>query len=59
MDLNELLWQHQRAILMASRPAGARRRPGFDLVGHYAERIRKLRVTLGVSARPDWVARPV
>lgn len=54
MDLNELLYQHQRAILIAARalpePAGSR----FDLVTHYAERIRRLRLQLGVTAYPVW-----
>lgn len=54
MDLNELLYQHQRAILIAARPQPLAAGGRFDLVGHYAERIRRMRVGLGVCARPDW-----
>lgn len=60
MDLNELLYQHQRAILHARR---ARPGPGpgpspsaFDLVSHYAHRISRLRERLGVHAYPEWTA---
>jgi hypothetical protein len=54
MDLNELLFQHQRAILHADR--GTPEAVGFDLVGHYAHRIRRLRERLGVVAYPEWMA---
>jgi len=56
MDLNELLYQHQRAVLQAARvvpgPVGSR----HDLVGHYAGRIRRLRERLGVVNYPEWLA---
>jgi len=61
MDLNQLLFQHQRAIIqsgtshsgaIAPEPAESR----FDLIGHYAERIRRLREEMGVSVYPAWLA---
>jgi len=58
MDLNELLFQHQRAILRAG-PAAPRTGPtAFDLVGHYAHRIRRLRERMGVASYPEWMALP-
>jgi len=55
MDLNELLYHHQRALMSAAgRPplcCGSQ----FDLVHHYAERIRRLRIRMGVSPWPEWV----
>lgn len=54
MDLNELLYQHQRAIIVAARPQPQACGSRFDLVTHYAERIRRLRVELGVTAYPGW-----
>jgi hypothetical protein len=46
MDLNELLYQHQVALMRVAQsrsasPTAAR----FDLVGHYAKRIRDYRRT--------------
>ncbi|MBC2664139.1 hypothetical protein H7F51_01260 [Novosphingobium flavum] len=52
MDLNELLYQHQRALMTASLVPIALAGSRFDLVGHYAERIRRLRSELGVSVWP-------
>jgi|SwirhirootsSR2_FD_contig_31_7035832_length_370_multi_3_in_0_out_0_1 hypothetical protein len=62
MDLNELLFQHQRAILRAGagnpesdpRP----RASAHDLVGHYARRIRHLRERMGVASYPEWMLLP-
>lgn len=49
MDLNELLANHQRA-LMNQRHAKtmADRATYFDLVGYYSERIRKHRIDVGL-----------
>ncbi|MFC3173106.1 hypothetical protein ACFOD9_02455 [Novosphingobium bradum] len=55
MDLNELLFQHQRAIRDAGRIAPGPGPSSFDLVGHYAERVRRLRQRLGVSVQPEWL----
>lgn len=56
MDLNELLYQHQRALIVAADsgtdPAPSR----FDLVGHYAARIDRLRLNLGARSYPEWLA---
>lgn len=54
MDLNELLYQHQRAIIVAANPQGDPCGSRYDLVGHYADRIRRLRQKLGVSPYPAW-----
>ena len=56
MDLNELLFQHQVALLNARHNArdpflGSR----FDMVQHYNRRLRKLRQELGVMHCPDWL----
>ncbi|HET9630214.1 MAG TPA: hypothetical protein VFP14_12110 [Novosphingobium sp.] len=56
MDLNELLYQHQRAILHAGRMAPGPGPSSFDLVGHYAGRIRRLRERLGAPGYPEWMA---
>jgi len=56
MDLNELLFQHQRAILQTRGPLLAPGESRFDLVGHYAHRIRRLRERLGVASYPEWLA---
>jgi hypothetical protein len=55
MDLNELLYQHQRAILHAGRAVPGPGPSSFDLVGHYAGRIRQLRERLGVVGYPEWM----
>lgn len=54
MDLNQLLFQHQSAILREVRPAVAMTGSSFDLVQHYKMRIDRLRHALGVSHYPDW-----
>jgi len=58
MDLNELLYQHQRAILAAPGEMPGTQGSRFDLVGHYAHRIRRLRVRLGAATYPEWLALP-
>lgn len=59
MDLNELLFQHQVALLHrnskpAHQPAAAR----LDLVGYYRTRIDRLREKLGVTGYPEWRGLP-
>jgi hypothetical protein len=54
MDLNELLYQHQRALMLARRPQPQGRGSRFDLAGHYAEKIRRLRMEMGVSVWPGF-----
>ena len=58
MDLNELLFQHQRAIRNAGRVTPGPGPSAFDLVGHYAQRIRRLREGMGVASYPEWMALP-
>ena len=50
MDLNQLLYQHQRAV-MNERQSTDRvdRETYFDLVEYYAKRIRECRRDLGVG----------
>lgn len=55
MDLNELLLQHQIALMNAACLArdtflGSR----FDMVQHYERRLRKLRRELGEAQYPEW-----
>lgn len=61
VDLNQLLYHHQRALIEYSGNAtqaplvetgnGSR----FDLIGHYARRISRLRRQMGVPLYPEWV----
>jgi len=48
MDLNELLKQHQIALINAEQHGSGQGKSNFCLVGHYAKRIRSLRAELGV-----------
>jgi hypothetical protein len=51
MDLNQLLYQHQRALIARVDhhvPHGSR----FDLVGYYERRIARLRRQMGVVQYP-------
>jgi hypothetical protein len=50
MDMNELFYRHQMA-LMATRPlrGASARHADFDLSGHYADRIDAYRVRRGMS----------
>jgi hypothetical protein len=57
MDLNQLLHQHQRALMNADGAASLEDRQSyFDLVGYYASRIRKFRERLGLP-RYHWPER--
>lgn len=55
MDLNELLYQQQRAIAAIARAAAPVFGSRFDLVSHYDRRIRRLQDTLGAVPRPTWL----
>lgn len=56
MDLNELLFQHQIALMRAAKPHNRQSGGHFDLVRHYETRIDRLRNTLGVAPYPHWGA---
>ncbi|MCW1383585.1 hypothetical protein OLX02_12220 [Novosphingobium sp. KCTC 2891] len=54
MDLNQLLFQHQAALLQRGAQ-GPKDTPflSCDLVRHYHKRIARLREELGVAPYPD------
>lgn len=52
MDLNQLLYHHQVALIEAQTSVPANR---FDLVGHYRSRIAKMRRSLDTPDVPRWV----
>ncbi|MCJ2181032.1 hypothetical protein [Novosphingobium album (ex Hu et al. 2023)] len=57
MDLNQLLFHHQLALIQLDTPdvqTGKRQRQ-FDLVRHYEKRITRLREEMGVSRYPGWI----
>lgn len=58
MDLNELLYQHQVALIRAAEVPARYARSAFDLVRHYEGRLARHRLELGVAAYPQWTARP-
>ncbi len=50
MDMNQLLYNHQLAMLNVQHPRSATVcRSSFDLVGHYAGRIADWRLAAGLS----------
>ena len=50
MDMNELFYRHQMALMAVDRPHGANaRHADFDLPGHYADRIDAYRARRGMS----------
>ncbi|WP_169053485.1 hypothetical protein [Alteraurantiacibacter aquimixticola] len=52
MDLNQLLYHHQIALMNASRPADASSDAiYFDLARHYVRRIQRYRAENGLSGR--------
>ena len=59
MDMNELFYRHQMA-LMATRPlhGASARHADFDLPGHYADRINAYRARRGMSKYFAEPARP-
>lgn len=55
MDLNQLLYHHQVALIHKTSPrpvwAGSR----FSMVSYYERRISRMRRDLGVTPYPDWL----
>lgn len=56
MDLNQLLFQHQIALMRREGshggvPFGSR----FDMISHYERRIARLRNDMGTSQYPAWM----
>lgn len=50
MDMNELFYRHQMALMTVGRPRGSSaRHADFDLSGHYADRIDAYRTRRGMS----------
>jgi hypothetical protein len=54
MDLNQLLFQHQLALMKieGAQPSPPQRGSRFDLIRHYERRIDRLRHAMGVSGYP-------
>jgi hypothetical protein len=51
MDMNELFYHHQMALMALSQPRGrgaSARHASFDLPGHYAQRIDAYRAKRGM-----------
>lgn len=58
MDLNQLLYQHQRALMNERESAGREdRNTYFDLVEYYAKRIREHRQNIG-RGKHRWALPP-
>lgn len=56
MDLNQLLFQQQRAIIdYAASKTSSLKGSQFDLVRHYERRITRLRHDMGVADYPAWI----
>src|SRR3546814_17793939 len=54
MDMNQLFYHHQMAVIAADRARRAGEAPaGFDLPNHYARRINQFREKRGLE--PDFV----
>ncbi len=54
MDMNQLFYHHQMAVIAADRAHRAGEAPaGFDLPNHYARRINRFREKRGLE--PDFV----
>ena len=50
MDMNELFYRHQMALMAVTRRRGASaRHADFDLPGHYADRIDAYRARRGMN----------
>lgn len=58
MDLNELLYHHQVALIRATEVSTRRAHAASDLVRHYEARLAHHRVELGVAAYPRLAAEP-
>lgn len=57
MDLNELLYHHQVALIRAVEVSARCTHAAFDLVRHYEGRLARHREELGVAAYPGWTAK--
>lgn len=56
MDLNELLYHHQVALIHAAEaPASCAQSP-FDLVRHYQFKLTRHRLERGLAIYPPWRA---
>ncbi|MEW9856179.1 hypothetical protein [Novosphingobium sp. M1R2S20] len=55
MDLNQLLHQHQVAVIRAAAAPVQNLGSRFDLVSHYERRIARLRNQLGAAQYPSWL----
>lgn len=59
MDMNELFYRHQMALMAVGQVRGASaRHADFDLTGHYADRIDAYRTRRGMSKYFPKAARP-
>jgi hypothetical protein len=56
MDLNELLYHHQVALIRAAQVPLRCTQSAFDLVRHYETRLAHHRLELGVVGYPRWSA---
>ncbi|MET1754295.1 hypothetical protein ABVV53_02285 [Novosphingobium sp. RD2P27] len=55
MDLNQLLYQHQVAVIRTGAEPVTDFGSRFDIVSHYERRIVKMREKLGVPQYPTWI----
>ncbi|TCM33701.1 hypothetical protein ACLIMP_23230 [Novosphingobium aerophilum] len=54
MDLNQLLFHHQIAVMRGHPGEAPSRGSRFDIVAHYERRIARLRRETGTTPYPDW-----
>ena len=66
MDMNELFYHHQMALIALNQPRGrgaSARHAAFDLSGHYAQRIESYRAQRGMrqyfTGPPHSAATPI
>lgn len=58
MDLDQLIFQHGRAISREAASTAPWRGSTFDLARHYRTRIARMQRQLGVRQAPVWLATP-
>ena len=58
MDLNHLLYHHQRSLMRAAAQSGGAEIGADRLIRHYQTRIDRLRLQLGVPRYPAWCTEP-
>lgn len=58
MDLNHLLYHHQRSLMRAASQSASAETGADRLVRHYQTRIDRLRHQLGVPRYPAWWTEP-